>query len=343
MFVIIWRRSGLAVLFYIGISFWIVGNWYKNHSDSNPAYVGWSLFYAALVTLIHALILIKGRYGTFEGNSSAPVEEQEQEQASRESIWSHSLFFIPVVIWPFILGGFSGYKLLADEKKDKDVSHYTAPPKKPVVERRNFHMLNPTNDTLVFRISGPKGVFEKKSVSPHSYVTTEYFPGAYRITGFDHGDIINIFPSDELTSDKNKCVNVKNNVGDRLFYRIVKEATPSPDDYDDIWVVLGGKHNMLLVDVSEICSANRNEKLIRSIDWTKHIEQTYDGHDLVEPLYGKDPGKGIYTMLGTGGDIPLKLKRNERVFALLSVPVDQKKMSEFVAQRILYRCPEIPE
>src|SRR6187551_12961 len=110
MFFIIWRRSGLAVLFYVGISFWIVGNWYKNHSDNNAAYVGWSLFYATIVTLIHALILIVARYGTiYQGDSSAPVEEQEQEMASRESIWTHSLFFIPVMIWPFILGTISGY------------------------------------------------------------------------------------------------------------------------------------------------------------------------------------------------------------------------------------------
>lgn len=337
--VIIWRRSGIAILVYFALSFWIVGYWYDDHSLRNSAYLGWSLFYTAIATALHALLLIGGNSAATEENSDTPPEQQEP----KSSIWTHSLFFIPVLIWPLILGGASAYNLFSGDGKDKDAttSNVVPPPVKtePVEEKRVIHFLNSTMDTLIYSVRDAEdGFLGEKTISPKTYTTEHLFAGKFRIAvGNTDRDVIFSIPTDEVAADRSKCKTLKGEDGETAAYRIIRGPTPAENDYDEAWIMIDGEHNMILVDVSEICKSSITEKAIKAIDWTKHVVEKYEGSDLIEPMYGKDPGDEHYTVLTTGEDIPDHLGKNERVFALMSTKPGAEVTNKLITDKILDR------
>jgi hypothetical protein len=337
--VLIWRRSGIAIIIYLALSFWIVGYWYDSHTLRNSAYIGWSLFYAAIVTTLHALIILAGRNVPPEENADTPAEEQQP----RSSIWTDSLFFIPVLFWPLILGGFSAYTLFSGDGNDKFTSNsdVVLPPKKkePVEEKRVVHFLNSTMDSMIYSVRESKeGFIDEKKIAPKTYKTEEYYAGKFRITvGNIDRDIVFVLPSETVATDKSKSKTLKGEDGKTAAYRILRPPTPSKNDYDEAWVMLDGAHNLILVDVTEISGRALTEKEIKAIDWTKKIVETYDTGDLIEPLYGKDPGAGRFTVLTTGEDIPDQLRKNERVFALMSTKPGAEVTNKLITDKILDR------
>jgi hypothetical protein len=335
--VLIWRRSGIAIVIYLALSFWIVGYWYPDHRFGNEAYLGWSLFYTAIVTALHALLLIGGNNAPEEENADTPPEEQEP----KSSMWTHSLFFIPVLIWPLILGGASAYNLFSGDDKPQVSSDYVAPPKKqePVEEKRVIHFLNSTMDTMIYSVRDAEdGFLGEEKISPKKYKTEKLYAGKFRFTiGNADRDIVFVVPSDKVAVDKTKSKTMKGEDGETAAYRIIRPPTPSKKDYDEVWVMTDGEHNMILVDVTSICTGTLTEKEIKAIDWTKNVVERYEGSDLIEPMYGKDPGDETYTVLTTGEDIPDHLGKNERVFALMSTKPGAEVTDKLITDKILDR------
>jgi hypothetical protein len=88
--VLIWQRSGIAIPIVFFICGWIVSNWFEDTRLGNTSFMGWTLFYTAIVTSVHALVVAGAK--------------EEGDNGGR-----HSFFWIPVGFWPFILGGLSWY------------------------------------------------------------------------------------------------------------------------------------------------------------------------------------------------------------------------------------------
>jgi len=344
MFVIVWRRSGIALLIYLAISAWIVSYWFDDTRVGNAPYTGWVLFYAAIATALHALALVAIRNAPPDADANPNDPDPDAEPPA--PIWHHSLFFIPVVIWPLIFGGLSAYNLIgSDGGSDHETTQpVVTAPKKPVVQERSINFLNSSEDTIYYVISSPGGVYEKTKVLPYEYITRTCEPGKYIITALNTaGEEIYSFPSSEVTADKSKCVKAKNRDDKMAFHRIIGEGTKSEADCDDIWVIMSGARDQGLVDITAVCSGTITKSEVEKIDWSTKIEQTYDGRDIIEPLYEKDPGNGTYTVLPTGDDFPTKAGKKERIFALFSIDRGEKLTDEYLEGRILNRLPDIPE
>lgn len=331
---IVWRGSGILVLIYFFLSAWICSYFFDTQKTfGDLPYLGWSLFWAAIVTTIHALLIVVMRYGHDENDPEPP-----------KKITHSHLFFIPVVFWPLILGGLSA-KFLLMSGNDRDDYEVVAP---PVVEEekvfsRTIYFLNPTDDTMYYEISSTDGAYEKEKISPRSYIDKTLDPGKYYISGIDlEGNVVFSFPSGKVTKDKSKSTIAKNHDKASVYHRIIGDGTETEKDCDDIWVVLNGERDMMMVDVTSICHDSLTKSEVEKTDWTKLVT-SYDGTDIIEPLYEEDPGKGTFTVLTTGDDIPTSTKKNERVYAMFSYARGTELTNEYLAKRIVKRCPDVSE
>lgn len=331
---IVWRGSGILVLIYFFLSAWICSYWFDDTRFGNSAYLGWTLFYAALATTLHALGIYVSRKGHDVNDPEPP----------KPMMHSH-LFFIPVVFWPLILGGLSAKFLFAGSPSDSefrsDVPVQTIPEEKVLVRTINF--LNTSEDTMYYEIGGPGGAYEYENIEPRTYISRTIDPGKYYINGYNaDGEMVFSFPSEKLSKDRKKYTKAKDRDGNIVPHRVIGDGTESEKDYDDIWVVLNGERDMLMVEVTSLCNDSLSKEMVNATDWTK-LATTYDGTDLIEPLYETDPGKGTFTVLATGEDIPQSHKKSERVFALFSMERGAALTNEYLAKRVINRCPSLSE
>jgi hypothetical protein len=337
---IVWRGSGILVLIYFFLSAWLCSYYFDgDHNLGNSSYIGWTLFWAAIVTALHGAAILLMKYGE---DPNAPSEENEAPR----SIWHSHLFFIPVVIWPLVFGLLSAKFIMASGPSEPD-SEYVyeqtqAEPKKKVV-KRTINFLNSAEDTMYYEISSTDGAYEYESVDPRSYVSRTLGPGNYVIRGYDkEGNLVYTFPSEETAKDKSLTAMGKDADGATVAHRIIDEGTETEKDCDDIWIMLSGERDMLLIDVTSLCHAGVTAEEIDKINWAK-LTETYDGRDLVEPLFGRDPGVNTYTVLPTGEDIPQTVKKNERVYALLSCERGTEITDAYLAKRLKNKFPDLAE
>lgn len=340
MIAIVWRGSGIMVLIYFFLSAWLCHFYFDGpHNLNNDAYVGWTLFWAAIATAIHALLILVMKHG------EDPNEPKTEDDPPR-NIWHSSLFFIPVMIWPLIFGGLSAKFLIGGDDPGSGTNHTaeveTTEPEEKVVSR-TIYFLNSSEDTMYYEISGTDGAYEYEGVEPRTYISRTLDPGKYVIRGFDKdGYLVYTFPSEEIAKNKTLSAVGKDHDGESVAHRIIGEGTETDKDCDDIWVVLNGERDMLLVDVTSLCHDGVTAEEVEKAGWSK-LTLSYDGRDLVEPLYGRDPGTNTYTVLETGDDIPVTLKKNERVYALMSCDREQEITDEYLAGRIKNRIPALAE
>lgn len=332
---IVWRGSGILVLIYVFLSAWLCSYWFDgDHTLKNSAYIGWTLFWAAIVVTLHALIIIVSRYGHDENDPEPP-----------KPVMNSHLFFIPVIFWPLILGALSAKMIFSgsdSDRSDIDPAFLAQPPEQKIL-KRTIYFLNPTEDTMYYEISSPGGAYEYESISPRSYIDKTLDPGKYYINGIDAaGNIVYTFPSGNITKDKSRTVIAKSHDDENVYHRIIDDGTETEKDCDDIWVVLNGERDMMVIDITSICNDSITKADIENTDWTTRMH-SYKGTDIIEPLYGEDPGKSTYTVLATGDDFPTKKGKNERVFAMFSFERGTELNNGYLVKRILKRCPDIPE
>jgi hypothetical protein len=330
---IVWRGSGILVLIYFFLSAWICSYWFEDTRFGNSDYLGWTLFYAAIAASLHAFGIYLSRKGHDENDPEPP-----------KPLLNSHLFFIPVMFWPLILGGLSAKFLFESDPSDRDYSDIPvqAAPEEKVLSR-TINFLNTSEDTMYYEISGDVGAYEYEIIEPRTYISKTLDPGKYFINGMNaDGEVIFTFPSDHLSKDKKIYSLVKTNKGKMLPHRLIRDGTTSEKDYDDIWVVLNGERDMIMVEVTSLCNDSLNKAMVSNTDWTK-LTTLYDGTDIIEPLYQTDPGKGSFTVLATGEDIPQTHKKSERVFALFSMERGTQLTNEYLAGRVMNRCPSLAE
>jgi len=97
----IWRGAGIAVPIIFFICGWIVSYWFEDTRLGNPDFMGWTSFYAGIVTLLAGVVIL--------GMGSEPKKLEPGEVPVRVR---HDFFWIPVLIWGVILLGLSIYLLI---------------------------------------------------------------------------------------------------------------------------------------------------------------------------------------------------------------------------------------
>lgn len=339
MIYIVWRGSGILVLIYFALSAWICSYWFKGAERLSNDHLGWAFLWAAVVTTLHAAAILLAKYG------EDPNEPRDEDDPPR-SIWHSHLFYVPVVVWPLIFWALCANFLIRSDgfDHDSDVVYENTPvQEEEKVVKRAIYFLNSSEDTMYYEISGTEGAYEYEGVEPRTYISKMLEPGKYVIRGFDkNGEMVFMFPSAEIAKDKSRSATGKDHDGKSVAHRIIGEGTETEKDCDDIWIMLSGERDMLLVDVTSLCHDSVTAAEIESTGWTK-LTESYDGRDIIEPLYGVDPGTMTFTVLETGEDIPVTLKKNERVYALMSCDRGKEITDEYLAKRLKNRIPALAE
>ncbi|HEU4717300.1 MAG TPA: hypothetical protein VFU15_05690 [Bacteroidia bacterium] len=330
MIYIVWRRSGILVLVFLGLSFWILGQFYKDQTAHNHSYMAWSFFSAAVATLLQSVLLFVMAKGEQTGSASA----EQPPPSTWSSVRGHSFFAIPVVFWPLILGAASAWFFTSGSGTSSPAGTDAAAPAE--TEPRMINLLNPSGDTLFCTIIGTDGVVLTKTNYPNSYARKKIDADVYEIRVTNaKGEVVLHIPSADATADGKKFSVRKDSAGKPELFRIIDAPTDDADDYDDAWINVDGKHDMVLVDITSICNDSVTEKEIEKTDWTQFIRETYSGTDLIEPRCPDGTG----TILDTGADIPVTVGKSGHVFALFAVPSDKPVTAGMLADKIVVRCP----
>lgn len=296
--VFIWRGFGLVVPIVFGICAWIVSYWYEDTRLGNASFMGWSMFYTAIVLLLPGLAMFRAT---------------DEEDGSRRY---HDFMFVPILFWSLGLGALCTYVLLQrDSVPDEDevVNTIAADEDEPVVEEKAYRIvnfLNSSDDTLDCIIKTANGS-ETVTVNPHSWQPMELVIDKYSYEVSDRkGKILATYSADKLT-----------------------DPSSSKMDYESGWVQLdNGGHKLVLVDVTPMIPADFKSTDLKDHDWTKRVVEVYDGKSFMEP---KVPKETIYNsrVLEPGDLLPAKVGTDEQVYALISVPADEKLTNDYFIER----------
>jgi hypothetical protein len=90
------KGTGLIIPFYLGACAWIVQIWFPVQRPYPSDYVGQVFLLGGIAAFIHAFILLRKSRMTY--GHGAP---------QRDTIWSNTLFGLPVIFWSVAFFGFS--------------------------------------------------------------------------------------------------------------------------------------------------------------------------------------------------------------------------------------------
>ncbi len=296
--------------------------------------MGFVFLSTSLLVLIQAFLV--------KAIQNAPPEEGA-EQTEPQPKGRHTFFYIPVFYWGLLTAGLCVYFFVSggigNPKKRSNDSYVNTSKKEEEKPKRIINFLNPTQDTLYYYVGDPEGNEQKEKVGPNTYVNLEIEPGEYLFGAFDLEDNLVFSHADKYETDKSKYHKVKEKDGDVFYYRIVSSPTTEKTDYDEAWYVMDGKKRLMIIDVTEICFADRTEKDITSINWMDHLVEEYDPGDLIEPLSASG-NKTNYTVLNLGEDIPKRVKSGQLVYWMTSLSGDVKITDKAIEQRVISKIFE---
>ncbi len=328
--IFIWRGAGIIVPIIFFICGWVVSYWIDDTRLGNSDFLGWTAFYAGIFCFILGLGFIGSKEDEFQDMQPGEIPVKKK----------HDFFWIPVIIWGVLFLVWSAYLLMGDSEESEYESDYDVEQlmdEDPTTRIINFY--NPNEDTMSYLIEDLGDFEEVSSVSPNSYVSTEVDMNTYWIVGFDHEDeLVLTYPHEDFRDDKSKYKLVEEEVNGEMikyFQRIIEPATEDKRDYDEAWVVLDGDHDLVLVDVSETCNDTIKKGTMRHMDWLELVENVYDGHDVIEPLYEKRNGSKTFTVLPPGKSIPLDLDKKEVVYCLVPIKKGKKLTNEYLAEMLI--------
>jgi hypothetical protein len=128
-----------------------------------------------------------------------------------------------------------------------------------------------------------------------------------------------ILPDREFASDETKYTMFKDDESS-FFQRILNPATIETDDYDEAWLVLDGKKDLLLIDLSPVTTSDITPEEVAAVNWEDKIQERYDARDLIEPLYNQyKKGKQI-KVLAMGEKLPSTVSDDDMYFLLVADP-----------------------
>lgn len=294
--VFIWRGFGLIVPIVFGICAWIVSYWYDDTRLGNASFMGWSMFYTAIVLVLPGLMF---------------WNDKDEEDGTKRH---HDFMFVPILIWALGLGGLCTYVLLQrDSAPDENVT-----PTEEVVNLkeekviRTVNFLNSSTDSLELVVSDARGEVDRFYVGPKSWKSLDVEPHKYKF----------------LANDLNgtTVMTWENTIGD---------PTKSETDYDAGWIQMdGGEHKLVMIDVTEMIPADYKSSDLKNSDWTKNVVKVFDGKSLMEPAIPEKAS--VYAMLLEPGDLlPSKEKASHEVYAIITVPADEVLSNEYLQKRLI--------
>jgi hypothetical protein len=275
---LIWRGFGIAVPIIVFITGWLVGL-ISGETDmriGNANFMGWTTLFSGIVVLLLGL-------GTW--NSEGTDENGNKVKKK------HDFFYVPIAIWGAILIALSIYLLAfagksstpATAEGNANDSTVTTPTAAPGLRIVNFY--NSTQDSLLYIVADETGagLVEKAMVPPHQVVQTELTEGTYLLIGRDQKNEATLdFPDEEYAADSTKYTLFEDDKG-QFFQRILRPATKDGNDYDEAWIMLDGKTNLLLLNVSAVSKAEVTKAEIEKTPWEAQIQATFSPRDLIEP------------------------------------------------------------
>jgi hypothetical protein len=326
---LVWRGFGIIVPIVFVLTGLLV-SWLSGDKDAtlgNANFIGWTSLWSGIVLTLIGLPLLSGT-----------EEKDDQGNVYKKK---HDFFWIPVIVWGVVLGGLSAYLLIFASKSDADNSTTTtttpstesteAPA--PAPSKRLVHFYNPTKDSLTYIVADENagGLIDRKKVGPMSYKTIELEKGTYTFAAFDQKKASTLtLPAKEDAEDTDKYTKYKDEKGE-FYQRILGGATKENDDYDEAWLVLDGKTDLLLVNVSTACDPAVTEADVKQADWAGSIQEEYDSRDLIEPLYKQFLKDEFIKVVGPGDKLPQDIADNEVYYLLVPYKGEKDKNAVLTA------------
>lgn len=313
--VIIFRGLGILVPIVLFISGWIVSFWFKDTRIGNPGFMGWTLFYTAIVCLFLGL----GTFGGKDDNGN-PIPKNK-----------HHFFYIPIIFWALIFGGVSAYLLLATDKKSGESS------KEELVVADlvpKIHFYNPTGDTLDYLIYTKGGLSEQQTLMPYTTSSPIQIPGKSYVMGAldTKGEATMTLPYYEKY-DAQLYETVKED-GRDVEQRLIRPLSKQTNDYEDNWMLLDGDYDMILVDVTEIYSGTIKKEKVAKIDWMKKIKSRHTGSELIELSIVPSSPEGSVHVSAPNTYLPVSNAKERSVYMMLTFPSDEEVTNDFIKESV---------
>jgi hypothetical protein len=301
---------GIVVPIVFFVTGWIVSFWFKDTTLGNPDFIGWTSMYSAIVLALAGLAAL--------GMSDT------EDEAGNKVKKKHDFFFIPIIVWALVLGGLSLYLLVFSGKgKDEDTTESTvdldAPAEVAEATTRLVNFYNPTSAPLTFIIADDTkdGLIERTEIAPMATEQRELAEGTYLFSAFNaQKETTLAFPDRKYAGDAARYKMHEDEKG-TFYQRIVNPMTVETDDYDEAWIVLDGKTNLLLVNVTSACDAEATEAGVQKADWAAGIQEEFEAIDMVEPLYNQFMKDKMIQVVGPGAKLPTEVGPKDIVYLLV--------------------------
>ena len=306
--VFIWRGIGILVPIVFFLTAFIVSRFVdKPYTFSNQPLILWTTLVSGIVLLIIGILSEVTRAGT-------PPEERKGR--------AHFMF-IPIVFWGILLTGFGTYRAFAGGKKGSGKkSEIDLTPVEADLDTRIVHFYNDYSDSLKFIVADTDGLVDRKTVAPGQEEVLELPATSYLFASYTMGNEPMLrMPKDTIVASNDNWYTMITDEEGSYFQRILNPGTSNQSDYDEAWLMLSGQGRYTIVDVTELAK-KPTQKTINRMSWVSAIRGSYDGYDLIEPLYLLNPSGSEYTLLMPGDKLPNKkeLGKKERVFAWMKSP-----------------------
>ena len=296
---LIWRGMGIIV----PIIFFVTGLLYSLISGDPDKRLG-NTDMIAWTSMISGILLTLIGFGAL-GMTNKDAQGNEKRA-------SHDFFFIPIIVWGVLLGILSIYMFFftgkSEEEPEANPVADTVVDEPEVARTRVVNFFNPSKDSLKYLVNDETGtgLVAKGTVGPNEYESVEIDEATYMFIARNMQDKSSFYlPSEEDAKDESKYKLYEDDKG-KFYQRILKAATPEEADYDEVWFVLDGKTELLLVDANTASDSDVTRGDIRKTKWADKIVDQYKATDLMEPLYGQQPQKGTYNVKGPGDNLPFQ-------------------------------------
>lgn len=314
--VIIYRGLGILVPIVLFIVGWIVSFWYKDTRIGNPDFMGWTLFYTAIVCLLLGL----ATFGT-ETETTAGGQQVAKKRPH--------FFYIPIIFWGPIFGAVSAYLLIfAGKKTDNTMTEELAVASVPVI-----HFYNPTADSLDYLIYTKDGLSEQSRLEPFGSESVEAPDKSYVLGALDtRGEATMTLPYYEKY---NAALYEKVKEGDKTIeQRLIRPLSPEPNDYEDNWMLLDGSYDMILVDVTELYDGTIRKEKAAAIDWMKKIRSRHEGSELIELSIAPSSPEGSVYVSAPNTYLPVSNGKDGTVYMIITLKHEEAPTSDFIREEI---------
>lgn len=303
---LIWRGLGIVVPIVFFVTGWIVSYWFGEGEATlgNSSYIGWTALYSGIVILLLGLIAL-----------ASGGEEGEPKK-------KHDFFYLPVFVWGLLLGALSLYMLVFTGKAatPDDVVEDDTEIVVPVPTTRIVNLYNTSDEDLIYIIADETadGLISKEKVEPNSIKTKELKAGTYIFTAYnaDKETTLPSVSSKEDAADEKKYKMFEDEEG-KFYQRILNPMTKETDDYDEAWLMLDGKTQLLVVEITDICKPGITKEDIEAINWEDQIFETHAGNGLIEPMYNQFKKDFQIKFVVPSDVIPSEIAADEAYFLLM--------------------------